>query len=249
MPVEAFVARFDGFMDVVIQEFGRGKRDFDPVTADDIKRVLPGCRIGNRGARCNDCRIVARHIGHQIGHHACGRAGGGKPAALYRRQVFAHTVHFGNRRAAMKQGFADGLFVFECQARTGQGQQGRPAAGNHADHQIIGTSGFDDIKNTLGSLLPGGIGDRVGGFDNFDFFARDGMTIAGDDQAGHIAIPCLLEGTRHIGRCLARPDDDGFALGLCRQVARDLDRRIGGLKGGIHQLQKFFARGCHVWFP
>ncbi len=249
MPVKATVARFDGFMDVVIQKFGRGKRDFDPIAADDIKRILPGCRIGDGGARCDDRRIVARHVGYQIGDHARGGTGGGQPAALDRGQVFTHAVHFGNGRTAMEQGLADRLFVFECQARTGQGQQGRSAARNHADHQIIGTSGFDDIKNTLCGLLPGGIGDRVGGFDNFDFFARDRMTIAGDDQTGNIAIPCLFKRLRHIGRCLSRTNDDGFALGLWRQVARNLDRRIGGLKGGIHQLQKRVARCRHVWFP
>ena len=77
---------------------GGGGGGRDAVAGDDLARVGEGGGVGHGGAGGDHRRVVTRHVADCQGDHTGGRGGSGQPAALDRREVFAHAVHFGDRR-------------------------------------------------------------------------------------------------------------------------------------------------------
>ena len=112
--------------------------DFDAVAVQDRQRVGAGGAVGHRGAAGDDFGRVARHVADQERHHARRRAVGREPPALDRREVLAHAVHLVDGRAALEQRLVDGLLLLQRDAGRGQRQQRRAAAGDQAQHEIVG---------------------------------------------------------------------------------------------------------------
>ena len=100
------------------------------------------CRL--RGAVLTDCGagrdmtgVVSRHIRYQQCQQLGRMAGSCQLPTFHPTEVFAHDVHFINRRTRGQQRTVHGHFVVECQTLARGTQQGRPAARDKRDGQII----------------------------------------------------------------------------------------------------------------
>jgi hypothetical protein len=92
-------------------------------------------------------------------------------------------VHLADRGAALKQGCVDGLLVGQRQAFSGRWHQGRAAAGDQAQHQIVFAQVAHHPCDAPGRHQPRFIGHRVHRFHDFDALAWHGVAIACDHQA------------------------------------------------------------------
>ena len=123
------------------------------------------------GAGGDQRRIVAGNVGDDERRDA-GRSGKrGEAAALDGAQLVADDVHHGDRRAGGEEDAVDLLLVLESEARCRLRQQGRAAAGDQRDDQIVVAEARDLFHHAAGGEKAREIGDRVGGLDDFDALA------------------------------------------------------------------------------
>ena len=185
---EARVARLGRLECAALQATQRGIGNGDGVAVQDRQRVGAGARIGHGGAAGDDFGRIAGHIRNQQRDHLRRRAHGGQPTALDRGQMLAHAVHLVDGRAAAQQGLGDGLLVLQTQAVGGQRQQRRAAAGDQAQHQVVGTQPLGEPGDSLRRRQTRSIGHGVCRFCHFDapgvgFVGRRHMAVASDHQA------------------------------------------------------------------
>lgn len=184
----------------------------DGVFLQDRQRVGRGRWVGDGRSRGDHARIIARHVRYHETYHRRGRGGGGEPAALDRRQMPAHAVHFRDGRAALQQRLVDGLLVGEAHAFGGKREKRRAATRNEAKHKVFGSQTPDHGENAFGRFLPGGVGDWMARFDHFDPPAGRAVAIARDHQAFERTLPMILDRLGHRAAGFARADDDGAAF-------------------------------------
>ena len=123
-----------------VQMRQHGRRGVDFIFGDHRQRVLPRGGVGNRRPGGDDGKVVARHVGDHQRHDARRRGGRGEASALDRREMLAHAIHLGNRRAALEQRLVDDLLFLQAHAFGRQGQQRRAAARNQRQHEIVSRS-------------------------------------------------------------------------------------------------------------
>ena len=143
--------------------------------------------------------------------------------------MLAHAIHFVDVGAAAQQGAVDRLLVAQCQSRRRKRQQGRAAARDEADDEVVARESLDHAENARGCALARGVGDRVACLDDRDARQRShAVAVAGDDEPRHRAVfgPMGFNGLRHGGRGFSGADDDRCVR---RAAAADAGRcRIGG---------------------
>src|SRR3546814_6379416 len=139
--------------------------------------------IGDGWARGEECGVVAWNIGNDSADDARLR-GGGKPAALYGRQVLAHDVHCGDRHAGGEKDLVEGDLVLECKSVGRRGQKGRASAADQRDDKIILRKAGNGIEQAPGADEPRHVRHRKGGFENFDEAGRAAIDVAGQPGSG-----------------------------------------------------------------
>ena len=195
-----------------------------PAPRSDSAPAPPGRRRrcwGRRWSAGSDRRrIVAGHVGDQQAHDLRRVRRGGEPAALDRGEMTADRVHLGDVRTAGEQRLVHRLLVGERQPRGRQRQQGRAAAGDQAQDQIVRAGALGEGQDPCRRGLPGGIRHRVRRLDDLDACAGYGVAVAGDHKPLERPRPVLLDRLGHRGRGLAGAEDDGAPSGWRRQVPR-----------------------------
>ena len=149
--------------------------------------------------------------------------------------MLADAIHLRDRRARAQQRPVHRLLVRQRQPFRRQRQQGRAAARNQAQQQIVGAQvpgGIEDARRRRRANL---VGDGMGGLDDLDPAAIDGVAIGRQDEAGKGAPPVRLDRPRHGGRGLAGAEHDGPAPRRLRQMGRDAAHRIDRADGGIEE--------------
>jgi hypothetical protein len=169
--------------------------------------------VGHGGSRGNHRRIVAWHIGYGQGEQWRRMTSGGEAAAFDRREMFAHAIYLGNIGARAQQRIGDMLLVIECKPRRGQGEQGRAAARNQAQRQIIGTQFLRHFQYACRGGAACRVRHRVRRFDNFDLAGFHSVAVARYHQPIKIALPMILDGARHGAAGLAGANHASAALG------------------------------------
>src|SRR3546814_16485407 len=111
---------------------GHRCREIQPVLRHDVERIRPRRMIGDGWARGDECGVVAWTIGNDEADDARLR-GGGKPAALYGRQVLAHDVHCGDRHAGAEKVTVEGGLVLASKYVGRRGPQGGPSTATHRE--------------------------------------------------------------------------------------------------------------------
>ena len=129
-----------------------------------------------------------------------------------------------------------GALVVERETRRRRGEQRRAAAGDEAEHEIVGGQALHAFENAQRRLFPRGVRHGMGGFDHLDALRRRAMAVAGDDQAFERALPSRLDRCGHRRGGLAGADDDRASLRrqreetarACRPAKRRRSRRETG---------------------
>ena len=103
--------------------------------------------------------------------------------------MLADAIHFGDVGAAFQQRAVDRALVVERQARRRRGEQRRAAAGNEAQHEIVGGQALHAFENAQRRLFPRGVRHGMGGFDDLDALGRRAVAVAGDDEAFERPVP------------------------------------------------------------
>jgi hypothetical protein len=111
-------------------------------------------------------------------------------------------------RCRREQRPVHGLLIGQRQSLGRQRQQRRSAARDEAQHEIILGQITDQREHPFGGSQTSRIGHRMGGLDDLESPAWNGIAIAGHHQAVERARPVILECPRHRGRRLAGTDDD-----------------------------------------
>ena len=185
------------------------RRQVEFIFAQYGQSVFARRRIGNRRARGDDCRIIARHIGDDerdnLRREGCRR----EPPALESREMLAHAVHFRYRRAAAEKLAVHILLVFKRQAGRRGREERRSPARDQAENQVIFTQALDQFAHPQCRVAAIGVRHGMCGFDDLDALAGYAMTVAGDHKARKLALPVLLDRQRHCGTRLAGTDNDG----------------------------------------
>src|SRR5258706_5081147 len=164
--------------------------------------------------------------------------------------MLAYDVHLTYRRAGPEQGGVNSLLVFQCQARGGQAQQGRAAARDQRENEIVGPESLDHFHYTFGRLVAAFIGNGMSRFHDLYPFAGNGVAVARDDESFPRARPQIFDGLSHCSRRLSRADDDGAPLR--RRGKIDGNPKLGrsGANGRIeHRLEQLSWLTKHWTFP
>ena len=222
------VAGLGGFQQARFQRRAHGGGHGDAVAVQNRQRIGAGAGIGHGGAAGDDGGVVARHIADGEGDHTRRSAGRRQPPALDAREVLAHAVHLANGGTAGQQFFVDALLFGQREAIGRQREQGRAAARDEADHQVIGREPLGERQHALGRLQACGIRHGVGGLHHFNALRQPrqpggpgrNVVIAGDDQAAERCIgrPQRLQRLRHGAPGLARTQHQRAAFGWSRQM-------------------------------
>ena len=85
-----------------------------------------------------------------------------------------------------------------------QRQQRRAAAGDQAEHQVVGTEALHQLEDARGRRAPGLVGHRMRRLDDLDAPGRHAMAVAGDDQAFE-QRPCQASSTARAIAAAALP--------------------------------------------
>ena len=189
------------------------RRYLDAVAVQDRQGVGAGRGVGNGRAGGDVERVVAGGVGDQQRHDPGRVTGGREPPALDRREVPPDAVHLADRRAGFQKRAVHRLLVGQSQTRCRQREQGRAAAGDQAEDEVVGREPGDPIEDPPRGCFASGIRHGVGRLDDLD--ARGGSTVpvARDHEPGELAGPRRLDGAGHRGSRLAGPDDDGASAG------------------------------------
>ena len=232
---EARIAGLGRLLGARLEVGAHRRRRYDFVARQDRAGVGEAGRVRHRGARGDARRVVAGYVGDNQRDHARRRRRRGQAPAFDRGKVLAHAVHLRDVRARPQEQAVDLLLVREGKPRGGQGEQGRAAARDQAQHEVVRRQAAHQRQDAFGGLAPGGVGDRMGRLDHLDppaphLAARNAVAVAGHHQALERAAPMVLDRARHGGRGLAGADHDGPPLGARRQVPGHGKRRVGGGK-------------------
>jgi hypothetical protein len=203
-------------------------------------RVVASAMVGPEG---DEGGVVAGNVGDDEGDDAGGVGEGGEAAALDARDLLAHGVHGADRRAGGEQGAVDGDFVGQRQVAGGRRQQGGAAAADQRHDEIVFREAAHGGHQPAGGEQAAVIRHRMGGFEHFDAFAGDRITVARDDDAGERRIPQALEGARHLRSPFAGADHHRAAFRLFRQVGGQHLFRIGGGDRGVKER---FEKGARI---
>ena len=220
---------------------------FNAKPREDRFRLRARGRVRHGRPRGDDRKIIARHIGNDERHHARGRAGGGELAALDRRQVLAHAIHLGDPGAAGEQGSVHRLLLRQRKARCRQGQQGRAATRNQAEHEIVRPRRMRQRENALRRRKARRVRHGMGGLHHLDMRGVRSMAVACHDKPFQRPAPMRLDSGRHARRRLARAQHDRASLGGLRQMRGQAERRVRGRDGGGKHLAK--QSGLHRLTP
>src|SRR4029079_12997356 len=193
-----------------------------------VRRGVSVGGLGPRRPRGDGRGIISRYIRDDERDDLGGRGRGRESAALERGEMLAHAVHFPNRRAAGEQLPIDALLVLERQAGRRCCEQRRSTARDEAEDEIVLVETLDQFAHAQRRIAAIGVGHRMRGLDNLYLLAGSAMTISGDDEAGQIALPILLDRQRHGGAGLSGSHDDGTALWRLWQEGRHPESRVGG---------------------
>ena len=136
--------------------------------------------------------------------------------------------------ARFEQLLVDALLVGQRQAFGRQREQRRAAAGDQAQHQVVGREALRQRQDALRPPQPGLVRHRMRGLDDLDALRqslgpRRNVVIARDDQARQrrIGRPQGLHRLRHRAAGLAGAQHQRAALGRRRQVGRRAVQRQG----------------------
>src|SRR6266849_4366499 len=207
----------------------------DAVFGEDGLRIGKGRRVGECRAGGDHRGMIPRYVGNRQGEDARRRRGRGEAAALDRREVLPHRVDLADRRAGAQQAPRHRLLVGERQPRSRQCQKGRAAARYQAHQLILRAEPASQVKDAPRRFLPSRVGNRVSRLDNLDVPARNGMAVAGDDDAIDGAGPGFFEGAGHRGRRLAGADHNSAAGDRLRQVPGDRAGWVGSGESRVKQ--------------
>ena len=177
------------------------------------------------------------------------RAGAAASASrppLIAERCFLHAIHFGDVGAALQQRAIDRALVLEGQAGGRRGEQRRTAAGDEAEHEIVGVQIVHAFENAQRRFFARGVGHGMRGFDDFDALRRRAVAVAGDDEAFERPAPDRLDRGGHRRGGLAGADDDRAPLGRRGQEAREPFARRGGVDRGLKQAGQQGARFVHA---
>ena len=156
-----------------------------------------------------------------------------------------HAIHFGDVRPALEQRFVHRLFIGERQTGRRRCQQRRASTGNQAQYEIVGREPDNLLADTPRCLDAGSVRHRMGGLNDLDALAGNGVTVACDHQPFERTAHVVLDRTRHRRRCLAGPDHHHSPARPRRQMQRQAKRRLRGVDGGIEHASQQLTRCAH----
>ena len=167
--------------------------------------------------------------------------------------MFAHTVHLGNVGATLQQSLVDTLFVLQREPIRRQRQQRGAAARNQAQHQVVFSQALGQGHHAFGSGQTGGIGHRVGGFNNLNAWPHarrplGRMAVTGDDETrqGRLSGPQGLYRMRHGGGSFASAQNHSAPGGLGQKCAHAVQRHGAPHRNGKQLLKKRQRRSYRV---
>ncbi len=240
------IAGLGGFARAGFEMLANGFRRVDIVFAQHCQGFGTSGRIRQGWSTGDDAGIVARDIGNHQCHDSRRSAGQRQPAAFDGGQMLAHAIHFKNIGAAFQQGFVDGLLLFEGNAFGRQCQQGRAAAGNQAQHQIVCSQALDQFQHAGRRFAPRFIRHRMRSLNHFDPFAVGAVGVTRHHQTGDLALPMILYRFGH--RCCAFTGADHQGASLARR-RRDLGQvfwqafgSADGVDRGLVHVEEKLAR-------
>ena len=210
---EARIARLDRFAVAAFEQRAHRRGHFDAVALEDRERVGAGGRIGHRRAGRDVHRVVARHVGDQQRDHLRRMASRRKPPALDRREV--SRTQFISLMVApdLSSARLTACLSSSVTSPSGRASKRRAAAGDQAQHQIVGAQRpARSRRMRVARLQAGGVGHRMRRLDDLDALARHAVAVARDHQPVERAGPMVLDGPRHRRRRLAGADHDQAAL-------------------------------------
>ncbi len=253
---EHAVARLGSLEFAALEPGPHVRRHLDRVAVEGSRaRRRRWWRPGTVGPLAMTAGSSPRHVADRERHQLRGRAGRRELAALDARQVLAHAVHFADVGAGFQQLPVDALLVGQRQALGRQREQGRAAARDQAQHQIVGGQPPGQRQDALGRLQPGFVRHRVGRLDQFDAAGQTGgarrdVVIARHHQPGQrrIGRPQGLQRLRHGTARLAGAQDQRPAPGRrCRQVCAHAGQRQRALdRHAVEMFQKRARRASCV---
>ncbi len=150
----------------------------DPELGQHRQGVGEGRRVGHRRSGADHAGVVVGHVGDQPRQHAGRLRGDREPAALDGREVLADRVHLADVRARPQQRAIDLLLVGQRQSRRGQGEQGRGAAGDQAQQQVVGRQALHLLEHAAGGGAALLVGHGMGGLDDLDALAGLAVAVA-----------------------------------------------------------------------
>ncbi len=174
-------------------------------------RLSPGKGgVVRRGrSRTDHVQRVADHVGEDQRQQLCRVSRLRQPAALHRREMFAHRVQLVDRRARVQQQPGRILFVLQGDVCDRRDQQRRRAAGEQADDQRPFIGAAHQLQDALRAGDPRLVRHRVGGFHLLYDLQRLGVSVLDDDQSrGDVVAEQCFDGQCHPRRGFACADHD-----------------------------------------
>ena len=89
------------------------------------------------------------------------------------------------------------LLVLERDALGGKREQGRAAARDEAEHEIVLREPLHHLEDALRRLAAGFVGNGMGGLDHFEPLRRHPIAVAGDHEPIEGAVPGVFERFGH----------------------------------------------------
>ena len=109
-----------------------------------------------------------------------------EPATLDARQMLSHRVDLADVGARAQQRSCHGLLVGEGQSFDRSNPVRRCPAGQQHQHQVVRSGAISELERLLGGCNPGGIGDRMAGLDDRDYFGRPAIALARHGDTGDL---------------------------------------------------------------
>ena len=244
------VAGFGRFQRAASQRLRHSRRQLNAIARKGSQRVGTGTGIGHGRAAGDGGGVITGHVADGQRHHTGRPAGLRQPATLDAREVLAHVVHLANVGATGQQGAVDGLLVGQAQPVGRQGQQGRAAARDQTQHQVISGQSLGEVQHALGRGQAGSVRHRVGCLHHLDALrqalrSRRYMVVARHNQPAQRrrSRPQRLQGLRHGAAGLARAQHQSAATWRRRQKRRHAVQRQRALDCSAVQVGQEFA-GC-----
>ena len=149
--------------------------------------------------------------------------------------MFPYTVYLRDTGARIEQGAGHGLFVAQTDSFGRYGEQRRTASGQQAKNQVCGVEALNHLPDTVCSVRPGCIRNRVCCLDDLDSFADEHMSIWHDYEPCQLRGPVPLDCAGHGRGRLAGADDNRLSIRRRRQLAGNQMLSLCGFDGLIEQ--------------